>query len=378
MKNTVNNCGCGIPEKPHGHEYHDIETELEKHGCGREGCECHPKMCDKCVIPSAGFQTYHKVDCDCSCHKTEKMGVGFLRQWLNEDRITDPKKMVTNEELLVWIDDVTQKPLQVVTSKPIEQDSTPPDHVVEANKMVAPKCHKCGVRLISIKDGCFCVAAQDFNDRFTGVMKELADEEAYKSHFHCWEQKQPPACGIKTYHLRCCLCPTTQKPLQEGGVGEPQSGHGAEAHTSNPTTPSINEIIKEFRSMLKNQGWPVEEPDARTRWLRTTLSSFEANIRADEADMCENHIKMARQSIYKELIDAIEGEKLRLETESEWLDTRLMKGDWEEGDMWEAVIAVCGDVKGDDDIVNQITEHCGGIATLEKAAQIIKQKQEGI
>lgn len=25
--------------------------------------------------------------------------VGFLRQWLNEDRITDPRKMVTNEEI---------------------------------------------------------------------------------------------------------------------------------------------------------------------------------------------------------------------------------------------------------------------------------------
>lgn len=24
---------------------------------------------------------------------------GFLRQWLNEDRITDPKKMVTNEQI---------------------------------------------------------------------------------------------------------------------------------------------------------------------------------------------------------------------------------------------------------------------------------------
>jgi hypothetical protein len=27
--------------------------------------------------------------------------IGQLRQWLNEERITDPKKMVTNEELLM-------------------------------------------------------------------------------------------------------------------------------------------------------------------------------------------------------------------------------------------------------------------------------------
>ena len=28
--------------------------------------------------------------------------IDFLRQWLNEDRITDVKKMVSNEELLRW------------------------------------------------------------------------------------------------------------------------------------------------------------------------------------------------------------------------------------------------------------------------------------
>lgn len=30
--------------------------------------------------------------------------VGMLRQWLNEDRIIDPKKMVTNEDLLHWLE----------------------------------------------------------------------------------------------------------------------------------------------------------------------------------------------------------------------------------------------------------------------------------
>lgn len=29
--------------------------------------------------------------------------IGQLRQWLNEDRITDLKKMVTNEEIKVWL-----------------------------------------------------------------------------------------------------------------------------------------------------------------------------------------------------------------------------------------------------------------------------------
>lgn len=30
-----------------------------------------------------------------------------------------------------------------------------------------------------------------------------------KSHYHCWEQKQPPACGLKGEHKRCCLCEET-------------------------------------------------------------------------------------------------------------------------------------------------------------------------
>ena len=30
--------------------------------------------------------------------------IGMVRQWLNEDRITDPKKMITNEDLKHWLD----------------------------------------------------------------------------------------------------------------------------------------------------------------------------------------------------------------------------------------------------------------------------------
>lgn len=30
--------------------------------------------------------------------------VGALRQWLNEERIDDPKKMVSNEDLLKWFE----------------------------------------------------------------------------------------------------------------------------------------------------------------------------------------------------------------------------------------------------------------------------------
>lgn len=35
-----------------------------------------------------------------------KKKLGFMRQWLNEDRITDPKKMVSTEELLTFFNSI--------------------------------------------------------------------------------------------------------------------------------------------------------------------------------------------------------------------------------------------------------------------------------
>lgn len=33
-------------------------------------------------------------------NKKLEMNIGMLRQWLNEDRITDPNKLVTNEQIM--------------------------------------------------------------------------------------------------------------------------------------------------------------------------------------------------------------------------------------------------------------------------------------
>ena len=41
--------------------------------------------------------------------ETLEKNIGFMRQWLNEDRITDPKKMVKNEELKVWLEELLNK-----------------------------------------------------------------------------------------------------------------------------------------------------------------------------------------------------------------------------------------------------------------------------
>ena len=35
--------------------------------------------------------------------KTTTIEIGMLRQWLNEDRITDPEKMVTNDQIITWL-----------------------------------------------------------------------------------------------------------------------------------------------------------------------------------------------------------------------------------------------------------------------------------
>src|ERR1035437_1070234 len=33
----------------------------------------------------------------------ERKNIGMLRQWLNEDRITDPKRMITNEDIIKFL-----------------------------------------------------------------------------------------------------------------------------------------------------------------------------------------------------------------------------------------------------------------------------------
>lgn len=53
--------------------------------------------------------THHQggVCLKCRIKPTEARyrGIGTLRQWLNEDRITDPERMVTNEQLEHWLPD---------------------------------------------------------------------------------------------------------------------------------------------------------------------------------------------------------------------------------------------------------------------------------
>ena len=36
--------------------------------------------------------------------KISELRISFLRQWLNEDRIDNPKKMVSNADIKYWLD----------------------------------------------------------------------------------------------------------------------------------------------------------------------------------------------------------------------------------------------------------------------------------
>ncbi len=112
-------------------------------------------------------------------------------------------------------------------------------------------------------------------------------------------------------------------------------------------TPSINEIIKEFGEKCeygKNQPFAIDYMDEILpqiqEWLRTTFISY-------------------RQSIYKELIDAIEGEKKE-------------KYDWSKDGHGKNCVDGCTYC------CNAEGMNVGHNIGLEKAAQIIKQKQEEV
>jgi hypothetical protein len=57
------------------------------------------------IDPLTGNKLYNQAAIDQACTEArlDIKRVGAMRQWLNEDRITDPDKMVTNGELLFWL-----------------------------------------------------------------------------------------------------------------------------------------------------------------------------------------------------------------------------------------------------------------------------------
>ncbi len=87
--------------------------------------------------------------------------------------------------------------------------------------------------------------------------------------------------------------------------------------------------------------------------ITMTLTSFEAKIRTDEADKCNDHIEKAVAEERTRLLELIKKQEEKLETEAEWLDTRLQKGDWEEEKYQETLAALNLDDEAD------ITEQIG-------------------
>lgn len=82
---------------------------LDEASCHQEEKKC----CDRCY---STFENPHTIGCintECLCHqresekseevKTTHLKIGMLRQWLNEDRITDTSKMVSSDEITYWL-----------------------------------------------------------------------------------------------------------------------------------------------------------------------------------------------------------------------------------------------------------------------------------
>ena len=69
----------------------------------REKCKnfLHVPLSNKCE--HGGYNFGCALCLDAIVENKIAKRVGMLRQWLNEERITDPQKMVTNEDLLYWL-----------------------------------------------------------------------------------------------------------------------------------------------------------------------------------------------------------------------------------------------------------------------------------
>ncbi len=108
------------------------------------------------------------------------------------------------------------------------------------------------------------------------------------SHRHCWAQTQPPACGMKGPHKRCCLC--SKLP-------------------PDPTQTLDTEKGIEVAFDLCNKIWNQNGKHTHAQLdelITMTLTSFEAKIRTDEADKCNDHIEKALTAERTRLHAAIE------------------------------------------------------------------------
>lgn len=66
-------------------------------------CLCWPRGPDRCADCLGEELAVNIRDTKEFEFRTDLQRVGCLRQWLNEDRIDDPKKMVTTKQLLMWL-----------------------------------------------------------------------------------------------------------------------------------------------------------------------------------------------------------------------------------------------------------------------------------
>lgn len=168
---------------------------------------------------------------------------------------TVPEPIEIKEDGVFWRKQIVEKLNEVIDylstqeeekerkGKPIDDESRIPGWSYAPEKMEdraeekdTVECLECGSELTSETNfKCICNPSHKENiKKLLGTYANI-DYDRNSSHYHCWHQNQPPACGIPlAEHSQCCLCDTQYSMI-----------HGSSLHTSSPKE---KEWEKEFEN----------------------------------------------------------------------------------------------------------------------------------
>lgn len=78
---------------------------MSKSYCESNNCKCGKNIDIPNGVPEdiKQYQDDIEAGVEMGEQKVEELNISYLRQWLNEDRITDCTKLVTNEEIKYWL-----------------------------------------------------------------------------------------------------------------------------------------------------------------------------------------------------------------------------------------------------------------------------------
>ncbi len=124
-------------------------------------------------------------------------------------------------------------------------------------------------------------------------------------------QKPSAGEGKSAPNLDKDIIPPSEPKEFSGATFEQKHDHGGEANEMVAPQSAIEDVVREFdkgmgtgflfSTKLNYNNMVVQAANVPEihDWLRTTLRSFEATIRADEAEKCNEHIEKAREEGYR-------------------------------------------------------------------------------